>query len=73
MPKMIFSRPTVPKISAHFRQSGLFLEKRAGDRVRLHYVAGLPLVLRWFTDRARHGQGVHKLPRGCFVRCDNCR
>ncbi len=32
---------TVPKISAHHWHGGRFLEKRAGDLVRLHWVGGL--------------------------------
>ena len=39
-------RAAVPRISAYLRQGGRFLEKRIGDCVRMHCVAGLPVPNR---------------------------
>src|ERR1700690_3111559 len=43
VPNLIFNLVTVQKVSADIRRCGRFLEKRAGDWVRLHCVTALPV------------------------------
>jgi hypothetical protein len=45
VPNLISLQPFVPIVSAHFWHNGRILEKRAGERVRLHWVTEMPARL----------------------------